>query len=515
MSAILDQPFHAPADTDLVDRLVSERNYQLRRCEELAAFIHDGYTDATGYFFRANRDRFDRFTSTPEQIFDIEHVRPYIDAVHWQKALDQTDVYECMPQARKDEWRESIEKREAPEFNEENVRSTIGDLLLARGQFIAEKADGVFRRLSRTHVTNAPEGFRKRFIMDYCFGYGSASLSAPGYLDDLRSIIAKYMGRAIPEGRLGSGNVMDYARTHRRGEWIDLDGGALKIRCHLKGTMHIEVHPDIAWRLNQLLHSLYPASIPSQFREPPKRKPKIPPVHDRPLSFECLHVLRMGTKRQGEREWSTYGDHYSKAAWKEAARVLEQIGGVKDGSVWRFDYCPHDVLHEIQASGVVPDQVAHQFYPTPPEIVDEMLAEAAPSAGARVLEPSAGTGAIADRVREYGPCRPDCVEISPLHCKILESKDHEAIEADFLEWADDQDAMLGGYDFVLMNPPYSEGRAMAHLEAARPLLAEGGKIVALLPATYQSRDLPGRWARTFDRFPGTSISVGVYVEDVE
>ena len=512
MSAILDQPFHAPADTDLVDRLVSERNHQLARCEELAAFIHDGYTDATGYFFRASRDKFDRFVSTPEQIFDAEKVKPYIDAVHWQKALDQTDVYECMPQARKDEWREQIDERKVPEFTEENVRSTIGDLLLSRAKFIAEKADGVFRRLSRTHVTNAPEGFRKRFIMDYCFGYGMASHSASGYLDDLREIIAKYMGRTIPDGRLGSGSVMDYARNHRRGEWVELDGNALKIRCYKKGTMHIEVHPDLAWRLNQLLHSLYPAAIPSQFREPPKRKPKIPPVHDRPLSFECLQVLRMGIGRQGEREWSTYADHHSKAAWKEAERVLEQIGGVKNGRMWTFDYCPHDVLHEIQASGVVPDQVAHQFYPTPSHIVEAMLAEAGISAGARVLEPSAGTGAIADRVREYGPCRPVCVEISPLHCRILEGKEHDVIEADFLEWADEQDALLGSYEYVIMNPPYSEGRALAHLEAARPLLSDGGRIVALLPTTYKNRDLPGRWGQTFDRFPGTSISVSIYVE---
>ena len=516
MNAVLDQPFHAPVDADLVDSLVSQRNAQVKRCEELAGFIHDGYAEAASYFFRASADRFDRYTSTVAQIFDVETVKPYIDAVFWQKALDQTDVFECMPQARKDEWHKQIQERTVPEFSDENARATIGDLLLARGQFIAEKADGVFRRLSRDHVTNVPEGFGKRFIMGYCFGYGSASMSAAGYLGDLREIIAKYMGRPLPEGRLDNMNVMDYARNQRRGEWVDLDGGALKIRCYLKGTMHVEVHPDIAWRLNQLLHTLYPAAIPSRFRNPTKRTNKIPPVHDRPLSFECTRILRDGRKH-GNRSWSIYRDG-NRAAMKEAEQVLAQIGGVKQDGTWSFDYDVGDILGEIIASGVVPDKISHQFYPTPSHIVEAMLREAGIEPSHYCLEPSAGTGALADAISEQvKPEHPTCVEISPLHCKVLEAKGHNVIEADFIEWSADQDVLLGSFDRIVMNPPYSQGRAVAHLKAALPLLAPKGRLVALLPATYQNQQLPcaGRWAETFDRFPGTSISVGIYVIDCE
>jgi len=511
MGAILDQPFYAPADSDLVDGLVAQRDEQLRRCEELAGFIHDGYSEAASYFFNANQDRFNRYVSTVSEVFDIDKARPYIDAVYWQRALDLTDIFECMPQARKDSWREQIEKRETPEFTDGNVRATIGDLLVMRSKFIAEKADGVFRRLSRDHVTNVPEGFGKRFIMGYCFGYGMASTSASGYLDDLREIIAKYMGRATDGNRLNGMTVMNYARDKRRGEWVELDGRALKIRCYLKGTMHIEVHPDIAWRLNQLLHSLYPAAIPSRFRNPPKKRAKIPPVHDRPLSFECLRVLRDGNMPRGENRWATPYTEHSKAATKEAIQVVEQLGGVRENGFWHFAYDPREALSDIQASGVVPDKISHQFYPTPPEIVVSMLNEAGIHPGHSVIDPSAGTGAVADMIETVR--QPLCVEISPLHCRVLESKNHRVIEADFIEWAADQDMLLGSYDRIVMNPPYSEGRAMAHLEAALTLLAPEGVLVALVPTTYQNREMPGngRWGQTFERFPGTSISVSIYV----
>src|SRR5699024_7785788 len=153
-------------------------------------------------------------------------------------------------QARKSEWTRQIQERDVAEFTDQNVRDTLGDLLLSRVHFLAEKADGVFRRLSREHVTNVPEGFGKRFIMAGCFSdWGSPDWDAVGYLTDLRDVIGKIMGR---EQTVGSGPIMEFARGRRRGDWVSVDGNVLRIRCYLKGTMHVEVHPHIAWRLNQL-----------------------------------------------------------------------------------------------------------------------------------------------------------------------------------------------------------------------------------------------------------------------
>lgn len=511
MNAVIDQTFHAPADFDLIDRLIADRDAALARVREVHELIQgDGYREALSYFLNADQDRRTRYARQVDEVFDLESATKYLDATFWSRALEATDVYECMPQARKDEWNESIEKRETPEFTDDNVRSTIGDLLLSRGRFMAEKADGVFRRLSREHVTNVPEGFGKRFILNYCFSYGGACSSSAGYLNDLREIIARYMGRDLPSW-YDSSRLMEYARDKRRGQWVELDGRSLKIRCYQKGTMHVEVHPHLAWKLNLLLHELHPAAIPSKFREAPKRTRKLPDVHDRPLSFECLKVLRDGQTRSGG--WAKPFEA-PKAALAEAVAVLEQLGGVqRDGRIWEFDYNPTDVLNEICASGVVPDKVAHQFYPTPYAIAKTMIEAAGIRRGDWVLEPSAGTGALLRLL----PC--DClalaVEISPIHAKALQALDMEFARVecgDFMDWRTE----VAQFDRIVMNPPYSEGRALAHVEKALTHLKPGGRLVALLPATYQKREMPGggNWLQEFDRFPGTSIAVAIYVVEM-
>jgi len=68
------------------------------------------------------------------------------------------------------------------------------------------------------------------------------------------------------------------------------------------------------------------------------------------------------------------------------------------------------------------------------------------------------------------------------------------------------------YDRIVMNPPFSEGRWLAHLEHAAAMLADDGRLVAVLPASAKGKDvLPGwscEWSRTYDNeFAGTSVSV--------
>ena len=53
-----------------------------------------------------------------------------------------------------------------------------------------------------------------------------------------------------------------------------------------------------------------------------------------------------------------------------------------------------------------------------------------------------------------------CVEISPLHCRVLEAR-LTVEQADFIKWAEITNQR---FDKVVMNPPFSEGRAKAHVE---------------------------------------------------
>lgn len=535
------EEFFAPTSTDLVDGLVAEYRKDRERIESVDAFLSgDGFHKALGYYIAGNREELRGVRCTPvtERMFRLDGAIKALNSAHWDKALRMTDVLDYMPAQRREDWFEQIEKMATPDFEEDTVRATLGTLLAQRMDFLAEKVDGIFRALSRTHVTNQPEGFSKRMIMtgvtnDYG-GYGSRQ---SGHINDLRQVIAKFMGRDEP-GYRASHRLVEIARAHHRGEWLDVDGGALRIRCYLNGNAHIEIHPDIAWRLNQILAHLHPAAIPSRFRTKPKKARKVREhvLMDRPLPFAVLDLLdQMVAVRTvpTKNNWGEvvaqpvtrndnslqfpYGD-WSKHVVQEASRVLTAMGGVQMrdekglSSWWEFDYPPEPVIKRIVVEGAIPDHRSHQFYPTPESIARRTVELAGIGSTDSVLEPSAGTGALADAVSEAGCRRLFCVEVSSLHCQVLEAKGHDVENADFLKWRE------GEYSRIVMNPPFSEGRWQAHLEHASTMVAAGGRLVAVLPASAKGKDLLPGFRLTFDgpysnEFSGTSVSVVIVVAE--
>lgn len=524
--------FFAPMAADLVDSLIGQYAAARQRIEAMASAVRaDNISSVLHYFVEGNvRDQRYSMPATVDALFRAEGAIAKLNADFWNRALRLTDVLDYMPQARRDQWFEQIQNPEGrqanrhtgekdlpalPEFAEETVRATLGGLLNSRAKFLAERVDGIFQALSRQHVTNQPQGFGKRMIIPNVFGY-----QTHGHINDLRCVIAKFMGRDEPKH--GATDPVVKAARRQNGQWMSVDAGALRIRVYGGvGTAHLEVHPDMAWRLNAILASLHPLAIPAQFRERPKRKIKDFELFDRPLPFAVISLLAgMRTVHERISEWPErhrelpnarqfdYGQH-DKAAMAEAERVLVALGGAKQGGNWQFDYNPTEVLDQVVCSGRIPDQKSHQFYPTPPAVAEFAVGVAQIEDNHSILEPSAGLGGIARYLPMLGTT---CVEISPLHCQVLAAKGYEVVEADFLKWAPGQPPT----DRIVMNPPYSEGRWQAHLQAAAGMLKLGGRLVAILPASAKGKDLlPGwslEWARTFDNeFAGTSVSVVVLI----
>ncbi|WP_441280587.1 DUF4942 domain-containing protein [Tardiphaga sp. 862_B3_N1_1] len=531
--------FFAPVSSDLVDSLIGQYQQARKHIDQLAGIVAGDLGNVLHYFIEGNAgdDRMHR-TLYVDRLFEAKGAIGALNAAYWSKALNLTDVLDCMPQKRRDEWFEQIKNplgkkkdkydkgysvEPLPEFTEETVRSTLISLMTMRQQFFSERVDGIFRALSRDHVTNVPEGFSKRMILNYVVNsYGHAESSTCGYINDLRCVVAKFMGRDEPKFYATSG-VVDFARG-RPGEWVTLDGGALRLRVYKKGTGHLEIHPEMAWRLNQILANLHPAAIPSEFRTKPKRKAKEFKMMGRPLPFAVLSILssmRRASERSNPGAWperyrdipnALRFDYHSedKAAKKEAERVLEAIGGawVQEGRYFQFPYAAGQVISEIVASGCIPDQQSHQFYPTPADVGAMAVALADIGPDHSVLEPEAGQGNLADLLPME---RTTCVEISPLHCEILRAKGYtDVMEADFIALAA---VCEQRFDRVVMNPPFDQGRAKAHTEAAFSLLAPGGVLVAVLPAGMRGKDfLPDcettEWSPLLEnRFAGTSVAV--------
>lgn len=526
-----DRDFFAPVESDLIDGLIGQYQAARRNIDRLSELIDGDLGNVVHYFIEGNAgdDSFHRSLYV-DRLFQKPGAVAALNSAYWSKALSLTDVYDCMPQARRDEWNKSIREQSTPDFDETTVRSTLSGLLAARQKFFAERVDGIFRNLSHEHVTNCPEGFNRRMILAYVLNeWGSTDSGRCGLINDLRAVIARFMGRDEPKWNATDSVVR--AASRRTGEWVSLDGGALRLRVYKKGTAHLEVHPDMAYRLNQVLAHLHPTAIPSEFRTKPKKRSKEFTMLRRPLPFAVvteLASLRVAYEpikdslRERTREIPNtrrFDVHPEDAnVRREAERVLEAIGGVRMGKHWtyfQFDYEPTSVIAEIVASGCIPDKVSHQFYPTPESIASVCRDLADIEEAHSVLEPSAGQGDLAAMLPKE---RTTCVEISPLHCAILRARGFQTIEADFLSWAGESLRTEKRFDRIVMNPPFSDGRWQSHLDAAVSLLAAGGRLVAVLPVSAKNRHtLPGmscEWSQVYaNEFAGTGASVCILVAE--
>lgn len=115
------------------------------------------------------------------------------------------------------------------------------------------------------------------------------------------------------------------------------------------------------------------------------------------------------------------------------------------------------------------------FFPTPNEIIDSMLERAEIEPGMKVLEPSAGKGNIAERIRdEHEGVRLDVVEYNFTLHDYLKSQDFNVVGGDFLEFKG------FSYDRILMNPPFEKGQDIDHVKHAYDLLKPGGRVVAIM-----------------------------------
>jgi protein-L-isoaspartate O-methyltransferase len=123
------------------------------------------------------------------------------------------------------------------------------------------------------------------------------------------------------------------------------------------------------------------------------------------------------------------------------------------------------------------------FFPTRAPAVNRMLELAKLSPGMKVLEPSAGTGRIADAARN-ADAEVHVVEINASLREILRLKGHMLLpEPDFLKIVP-----LGFYDRVLMNAPFENQQDIDHVVHAYAMLRPGGLLVAITSGSWMFRD---------------------------
>ena len=164
-------------------------------------------------------------------------------------------------------------------------------------------------------------------------------------------------------------------------------------------------------------------------------------------------------------------------------KCLEAIGGEWNRKIKGhvFDKDPAALLEDMILTGTYIDSKKEfQFFPTPRNVVEQMIELADVQPDHSVLEPSAGTGAIAMVIRERFPENDLTVaDINPKFVDTLITEGFKnAICANFLTaFTNDRHSL--DYDRIIMNPPFTRLQDVDHITHAFGLLRPGGRLVSV------------------------------------
>lgn len=132
-------------------------------------------------------------------------------------------------------------------------------------------------------------------------------------------------------------------------------------------------------------------------------------------------------------------------------------------------------LESSQSSASKPERDYQRFF-TPDHIATRLVELASIQKHERVLEPSAGNGAIVRAID--GDVKVTAIEKDPQWHGVLTQCAEEVVIQDFLEYGDPR-----RFDVCVANPPFGNGTNIkAHLRKMWDLIADGGRLVTILPA---------------------------------
>lgn len=168
------------------------------------------------------------------------------------------------------------------------------------------------------------------------------------------------------------------------------------------------------------------------------------------------------------------------ANYPAVKKVLVTAGGKYNKSGFIFKEDAQAILDRLTGGEVINDKKKFQFFATPPELANRLVELAGVEPGDRVLEPSAGQGAISSIVKDITR---DCVMVELMHenVQILGEAGNDVIESDFLDLDTDQ---IGKFDKIVANPPFTKNQDIAHIKHMYGFLVPGGKLVSVASPSW-------------------------------
>lgn len=166
--------------------------------------------------------------------------------------------------------------------------------------------------------------------------------------------------------------------------------------------------------------------------------------------------------------------------YEEVAKSLNGIGGKWEGGKtagFVFSADPTELLQKIAGGDNINLKKDFQFFGTPSFLANHMAQLIRYEDNMRILEPSAGQGALVEALLNnwrLTPSQIDCIELMPQNRDILKQKGYTIIAEDFLTYESNN-----LYDAIIANPPFANNQDIAHIEKMYRMLKKGGTLITL------------------------------------
>ena len=506
-----DQEFYSPIKSTLesetinaINKLIESYNTTKTEILRTAKVISENNLHYT-YFNEARMENSENhmFGGVSKSFFNADLPLKILLRSSWRSLLDLLDAFSYMSKKAESDWKGQLDSFNLPKFNADNVFSTIADFAKNAPVYFAQRVESVFAALSNTHVTNSPAGFTSTMIIDkLLFKEGDTNSAKCRALGDLRNIVGVYTGTNSINYKTNYCSNLVYQLFKETGVWHSLDDGALEVKVFKKGTAHVRIHPDIAWKMNSTLAALYPRAIPSRFRKASfsasaKHIPSDLPL-TKDIQLSLLEDVKISSIQGYERFIgrkltpvhtdttfivNIFGTH-SQQSLENLESLFIGIGGKSVKSGFEFNYDPTSAINKMAISGYALNANDSQFYPSDSEIGDEAASHLDIQDDGEYLEPSAGQGALA----KFLPPTSTLVELNAINASILKAKGYSnVIQSDFIQQAEEWFNQNRRFDGILMNPPFKKNQAKEHFKAAFHILKDDGRLVAILPASLKGK----------------------------
>lgn len=166
--------------------------------------------------------------------------------------------------------------------------------------------------------------------------------------------------------------------------------------------------------------------------------------------------------------------------------VIELLGGKWNKKEKAHLFASEEVLTSKLENVLLTEETENPkdfgFFPTPKNIVLQLLELADLKPNMLVLEPSAGNGAIAKEIATTN--KVDCIEILEDNISKLNTENiyNSVLQKDFLTCEPNP-----VYDRVIMNPPFSKQADIDHIYHAFKYLKPNGKLISIMSSSVLFR----------------------------